>query len=198
MWAGYECYLTACRDILGLRLPQHEAYSYWEQAAIHGGFRWMHPEFCMVCDFPEVLNIDEQNRPHCDDGPSHRWRDGWSLYYLHGVAVDEQLVCRPDTQTFGQIDGEQNQEIRSLRIERWPGGWTRYIAESGAKELDCQRNEIENTVEALYRTPRGDQRLVVTCPTGRIFALGVPSDVETCEQARRWLQPRPVRIVART
>lgn len=79
MWAAWECYLTSARDILGLRLPAHEKYDAWERAAIHGGYRYMHEEFCMVSDFPEVLEVDAQNRPHCDSGPSHRWRDGWSL-----------------------------------------------------------------------------------------------------------------------
>ena len=30
MWAGYDCYLTACRDILGLELKEHDAYQYWD------------------------------------------------------------------------------------------------------------------------------------------------------------------------
>src|SRR5690606_25305506 len=70
MWAGYDCYLTACRDILGLELREHEAYAYWEQAAIHGGFRVMHEEFCMVSDFPEAIRVDGRNLPHCETGPS--------------------------------------------------------------------------------------------------------------------------------
>src|SRR6266540_676641 len=37
MWAERDSYLTAARDILGLRLSAHEAYAHWEQAAIHGG-----------------------------------------------------------------------------------------------------------------------------------------------------------------
>ena len=92
MWAGYESYLTAARDILGLKFPSHEKYAFWEQAAIHGGFRVMHEKFCMVCDFPEILRIDENNRPHCENGPSHRWRDGWSLYHWHGVKVPAHWI----------------------------------------------------------------------------------------------------------
>jgi len=87
MWAGGECYLTAARDILGLRLPEHNAYAHWEQAAIHGGFRVLHPEFCIISDFPEFIHVDAENLPHCETGPSHRWRDGWSLYHWHGVRV---------------------------------------------------------------------------------------------------------------
>ena len=114
MWAPWDCYLTAARDILGLRLDQHEKYAAWERCAIEGGFRVMHDEFCMVSDFPERLLVDPENRPHCDDGPSHRWRDGWSLWHIHGVRVTEQIVLRPDTLTLTQIRDERNAEVRRV------------------------------------------------------------------------------------
>jgi len=82
-----DCYFTACRDILSLDFPEFAAYAHWEQAAIHGGFRVMHEEFCMVCDFAEIIRTDSRNRPHCETGPSVCWRDGWSLYHWHGTRI---------------------------------------------------------------------------------------------------------------
>jgi len=63
----------------------------WEECVVHGGFRVLHEDFCMVSDFPEILLKDEQNRPHCENGPSHKWRDGWSLYHWHGVSIPESM-----------------------------------------------------------------------------------------------------------
>src|SRR3990167_4939584 len=91
MWADYECYLTAPRDVLGLELPIYEKYKFWEQAAVHGGFRIMQDEFCLVSDFPEILLKSQQNQAHCETGPSHRWRDGWELYHLNGVRFEKEL-----------------------------------------------------------------------------------------------------------
>src|SRR3990167_1478224 len=91
MWADYECYLTAPRDVLGLELPIYEKYNFWEQAAVHGGFRIMQDEFCLVSDFPEILLKSQQNQAHCETGPSHRWRDGWELYHLNGVRFEKEL-----------------------------------------------------------------------------------------------------------
>lgn len=133
MWAWWDCYLTAARDILGLQLPQHEKYAAWEQCAIEGGFRIMHDEFCMVSDFPERIMIDAQNRPHSEDGPSHRWRDGWSLWHIHGVRVTEQIVMRPETITIEQIKAEQNAEVRRVMIDRY--GEERYIVDSGMRAV---------------------------------------------------------------
>lgn len=139
----------------------------------------------MLCDRPAVLNRNEAGRLHCEDGPAIAWRDGWALWHLNGVQVDEQIVLRPQTQTVEQIDLEQNQDNRSIRIERF--GWPRYLKDSGSVCQHERKNEVEGTREALYRTPKGEQRLVVTCPTGRLFALGLPPEVKTCEEAQHWL-----------
>ena len=134
MWAAWDCFLAAARDVLGLRLPQHAKYAAWERAAKCGGFRWMHPEFCLVSDFPEVLKVDAQNRPHCADGPSHRWRDGWALYHIHGVRVESWIVEHPERVTVSTIEAEANAEVRRVMIERY--GWSRYIADCGAEIVD--------------------------------------------------------------
>jgi hypothetical protein len=199
MWAAEGCFLTAFRDVLGLRLPVYRQFQYWEKAAIYGGFRMVLPDRCIVSDFPDRLCVDPQWRPHCGDGPSHRWSDGWELWYLNGLKVDEQLVMRPKTQTIQQIDGELNEDLKAIRIERY--GWPEYLATSGAQLVDERQNFVEGTREALYRQWSGQLRLVVTCPTGRHpYALGVGDNhIVTCEQAQNWLAgEKPFRTLART
>jgi hypothetical protein len=199
LWSADACFLTAFRDVLGLQLSAYHRYAYWEEAALYGGARLMLPNCCIVCDFPEVIRVDANYRPHCNDGPSHRWSDGKSLWHLNGVRVDEQLVLRPKTQTLQQIDGEPNEDLKVIRIERF--GWPEYLRESGASLLDERHNEIEGTREALYRQRSGDLRLVATCPTGRHpFALRVGDyRIRTCEGAQNWLAgEKPFRTLART
>lgn len=186
MWPGFPCYAEACREVLGLRLPVYDTYQPWEDATVHGGLRVLHEEFCIVSDFPKTLKIDTDNRAHCDDGPSHEWRDGWRLWYIHGVTVDEQIVMRPETQTIDQIEKEENTEVRRVRIERY--GWERYLTESKAEVLDTRRNDRDAQTEKLYRLKTGGTRFVCTDPsTGRRYSLGVPVDVTTCEQAQHWM-----------
>lgn len=119
MWAANESYLTAFRDIIGIKIPQHEKYHYWEQAAIHGGFRVMHEKFCMVSDFPVLIKTDNGNLPHCEDGPTHKWRDGWSLYHWHGTVVPEEWVINRESLTlkvaFSQEDiGKKNAAFQMI------------------------------------------------------------------------------------
>lgn len=183
MWPGYDCYLTAARDILGLNLPEHVAYAHWEQAAIHGGFRVMHPEFCMVSDFPEFIRVDDQNRPHCADGPSHRWRDGWALYHWHGVAIPAEWLN-------GSLDAKtavtwENVEQRRAAIEIL--GWQNVLSDLDAKSLggnpDAKIGELIE-VQLPFEDEDGNATtralfLKAQCGTGRtIFEAVDPDEID--------------------
>ena len=126
------------------------------------------------------------------------YRDGWSLWYIHGVAVNEQIVMRPETLTVAQIDAEQNNDVRAIMLERFGTG--RYLLESGAGVIDEGRNDIEGTHEALMGTANGRKFFWPTCPSGRVCPpLPVPNEISTREQARTWLAgDKPFRILART
>ena len=152
---------------------------------------------CILQHRHSEVHFDDDKRLHNDSGMAVKYRDGFGVWSIHGVRVDEQIVMRPETQSVEQIDSEQNQDIRSIRIDRF--GWPRYLKESGSTCVDFRDNEIEGTKEALYATKHGDKRLVATCATGRVFAMGVPSQVRTCEAAQEWLAGgKKFRLVART
>jgi len=181
MWAQYDCYLTACRDIIGLRLPAHEAYRWWEMAAIEGGYRFMHPEFCMVSDFPEFIRRDERHRPHCADGPSHRWRDGWELYHWHGVSVPRQWIVGPHPSA-SEVLAEENVEKRRAGIEIL--GWDAVLDELDARVIDTDEDpQIGTLVEVDLPDSPGSRFVRVRCATGRDFAIPVPRDMKTALEA---------------
>ena len=68
--AYWDYCITAARDVVGLKLPQYAAYVPWENCAIHGSTRYMHPEFCLVSDFPSEIR---------SEASVYRWRDGWEV-----------------------------------------------------------------------------------------------------------------------
>jgi hypothetical protein len=147
----------------------------------------MHPKFCIVSDFPTVLHKDEENTAHCEDGPQLAWSDGFKTWYIHGVAVNEQIVMRPEMLTLKQIDDEENEEVRRVMVDRF--GWMRYLEESEAKILDRRDNDVDNTMELLVQTKKNERRLVCSCrSTGRRYAPGVPDTVNTCAEAQAWMR----------
>ena len=193
MWAAADSYLTAARDVLGLRLPQHEAYAAWEQAAIHGGFRVMHEDFCIVSDFPEVLRVDKESRPHCENGPSHRWRDGWSLYHWHGVRVPDHWIEDRENLDPAEVLRAENVEQRAAGAAIV--GWPKMLSVLQAKVVDDSGSGdigqlIEMTLPGLDRPGRF---LKACCPRNGVIVEGVPyvSDVdglpiETAIAAQAW------------
>lgn len=107
---------------------------------------------------------------------------------LDGVMVDEQIVLRPETQTIDQMLGEENVEVRRVRIEQY--GWLKFLEEVNAKTIDERHNDIDATKEALFFFSHGNinhKIFVPTCTTGRVFALEVPETVETCVEAQKYL-----------
>ncbi len=180
MWAGYDAYLTSCRDILDLELTSHAAYSHWEQASIHGGFRVMHEEFCMVSDFPEILLKDDENRPHCETGPSHRWRDGWALYHRHGTKVPAHWIEERATLDPVEVMKESNVELRAAGAAII--GWPRMIKHLKRKVIDGDPDTdvgalIELTLPGLDEPGRF---LQAVCPRNGTIVEGVPrvSDID--------------------
>jgi hypothetical protein len=188
MWAAWASFLQAARDVLGLQLPQHAKYQAWEDCAMHGGFRVLHEEFCMVSDFPVQIHKDAQNRPHNDHGPSHEWREGWKLYHIHGRRVEGWIVEHPERITVAHIEQEQNAELRRILIERY--GTARYLLDSGARQIQrddfgvLYRKELTDDepivmVRVLNSTPEPDGHLTRTQAEAAFGEFAVASRLET-------------------
>ena len=182
MWAPWDCYLTAMRDIIGLRLSTHAAYGSWEHAAIHGGFRVMHEKFCLVSDFPEILRRDEQHRPHCETGPSHRWRDGWALYHWHGTRIPAAWIEDRASLTPQAALGQQNTELRRAACEIL--GWNNILAALNARLVDKDDDpQIGELLEVdLPDAPR-ERFLRAQCGTGRTIIVWVSKSHRTALEA---------------
>jgi hypothetical protein len=186
MWAQWDCYLTAARDILGLRLKEHKKYKAWEQCAIHGGFRMMHEKFCMVADFPLYIKMDENNRPHCEDGPSHLWRDGWAIYHWHGIRVPQEWIENKESLDAATAIKWDNVEERRAACEIV--GWVNILNELNARVIDKHQNPMVGELVEVDIPDIGPEKFLrVMCGTNRLFALPVPPEMKTAEESQRWL-----------
>jgi hypothetical protein len=191
MWINREAYITACRDILNIKLPVYAAFEPWERAAIEGGPRMVHEKFAMVCDFPAQINIDDQFRPHNTEGPSFAWRDNFKVYHVHGIRIEDWIIESPEKITVAAIGDETNAEIRRIMIDKFPGGIAEYIKASGTKKVDhderwgtLHRKEVPDDeaiqmLECVNRTPEPDGSF-------KHYFLRVPPDVRTSHQAVAW------------
>jgi len=217
-WCAFAAWATFFRDVLHVKVPQIEHEANLCESA---GYIWPNEGFCLICERPRRLTV-VNDRLDDAEGPAMEYPDGWQLWFIGGVRVTKQIVMEPEKLTLQQIMEEQSEEVRRIMINRWGGrdaqgemrpnieGWTRFINEAGAEQLDKRDNEIENTEELLVKTPGNMVLFISHCPsTGRHYSLEIPSDLSpmTCEQAQRSLQsgnsltqsqPDAMRIVGRS
>lgn len=196
--AGTPCQISFFRHIAKLDID-YSAWQWYERLAEISGPRWMHEQFCIVSDRPEVLTVDNANppRPHNDNGPFCKWRDGTALYCVHGTRVHAWVIERPDLLNVARIDAERNAEIRRVMLEKF--GVERYMRESNAKVLDEQPADHPlkglRTARLLRRDVEGDEAIVMVDllnstpePDGSVkrYMLRVPPNVTSVVGALAW------------
>ena len=177
---------------IGSRQLEKEAVSKWAnpllRAFLAGAWYlfWTDRTLYWVAK-PQVCSerVGQNIRLHNETGPACA-NDVENLYFWHGVLVPAYAIVCPEWITLDEIKHETNEEVRRVLIERY--GWPKYLKEVGAKLRSRRLNERDQQWEELYQLDDGTQRVVVSDPsTGRRYALGVPRDVATCQDAQKWL-----------
>ena len=90
------------------------------QAVSSTGYIWIRPDKVIFCDRPEISKYDDRGRPHCEDGPALKYRDGFTHYAIHGIAVPEKYITTPANQIdFADLIQEPNAAVRMAVIEKF-------------------------------------------------------------------------------
>src|SRR3990167_9103523 len=118
MDAYWVAYYLFCRDILGVKYDTEKSrhLDLWRDGARSCGWWWCYENYVIVCERPAVVNMephDGAERLHCEDGPAVVFRDGWSVYAIHGIVVPENLIMDPGSITVTQIEAERNETVRN-------------------------------------------------------------------------------------
>jgi hypothetical protein len=195
-WSYWDSFLTFFRHVAKLPLD-YSKYDHWETLSKTSGPRIMHPEFCMISDFPTHLQVDEQSRPHCETGPFSAWADGSGLYALHGVRVPAWSVETPKDEIEPKdVLALENTEQRAAIMRHV--GLHRFLGALGAEQID------QDGDYRLYYLNVGSRKigpyLFMRCPsTSREFLEGVGDadkyddidpTIKTCADALKWRQDR--------
>ena len=136
-------------------------------------------------DRPEVIKFDDQNRLHCEDGPSIRYRDGFSIYSWHGVSIPAEWIENKQSLTPKIALSWTNIEQRRCACEII--GWARILRELNSKVIDSDVDPmIGNLLEVDIPDIGREKFLQVLCGTGRTFAIPVPPECKTALEANAW------------
>ncbi|BAZ50818.1 hypothetical protein NIES4103_34350 [Nostoc sp. NIES-4103] len=174
-----------CISVLNIVYPQQE-WQVFQSLIQECGWLFAYEDICIVCDRPLHLRFDHQNRLHAEGEPAIEFTDGYSLYSYHGVTLpDKYGKIHPQQWQATWLLSEKNAELRRVLIQGI--GYARICRELQAVELDTWAEytllKIDADVdsEPIYL-------LKMTCPsTGLIHVLRVPPDMESAQQAIRWV-----------
>jgi hypothetical protein len=204
-WVHNAAPTSYFREVCGLELDG----DLWDRARAHEQTHesawawWPHRRFVLVCDRPSAIHREQigprgwsSHRLHNDSGPAVQFRDGWSVWAIHGVRVTEQIVMHPDTLTPTDIMAINNLEIRRIAIERY--GWPEFVEAAGLTLVDeCPDPGNDPHTLQLYDAPEsllGFDGRVLLCTnasperdgTVRRFGLTVPADIGSALAAAAW------------
>ena len=203
MWSAFCSYAEAMRDVLNLKgLKCWDKYKAWEDSAKEGGFRFMHEKFCIVSDFPERIMVDEQNRSHNEHGASHRWRDGFEIYNLHGVRFPKELYMKIISREMEMSEilaiVDIDQRVQAMKFAK--NGLREFYKSENGKIIDeCNKIDVKNRIihYELWEIPQGKifnkkvHFMIYDCPSAkkrneiREYSKGVP-EFKTCAEAMSW------------
>ena len=158
--------------------------------ARNAGWWWPFEGVCILTERPVELHRDPEHRLHNERGMAIRYPDGFGVWAINGVRVNEQIVMRPDTLTVEQITDEPNAEVR--RVMRQQYGYDKYLDAVGAELIDDDsewgklwhanlpsEDEPLCLVEVINSTPELDG-------TYKTYFLRVPPGMETAHDAVAW------------
>ena len=143
---------------------------------------------CFVSERLVHFRCDNDFRLHDLEGPAVEYEDGTKKYFVHGIQVDEYVIMEPEKITVQDILGEQNIEIRRLKIDQY--GADKFVIDSGGKLIDS------SSFGELFLTHLdGDEDICVVRvinstsePDGTFkkYLLRVPPNITTAKEAVAW------------
>ncbi len=143
---------------------------------------------CFVSDRPAEIHLDARERLHSVRGPAMAFSDGWFLYAIHGNAVSERLVIRPDAATLEDLPLDTDLEVLHATIKLL--GHERFLAAAKAQlvqedgfgrlhRIQFYDYEPLLMVEVANATPDPDGKV-------RRHLLRVPPETESAHEAVAW------------
>jgi hypothetical protein len=190
-WVGYWWYYGVAAvnfffDICKLKLSKDimaRALAY-RKVCESVNYIWPNRDFVMVCARPSHIDRDENGRLHSLTRMAIQYPDGWGLYYVHGVRVNEKIILHPEKLTKKDWINEKNTEVRRV-IQEVMG--ERFVKEIGAKEI--HKGKLARLYEVkLKDDPERVARYIKVkdSSTPREYYLRVPPTIDNADAAVAW------------
>jgi hypothetical protein len=184
-----EPYLSVLDFYFSVLEPNHPEARHWDilKTLVEScGLLFLHQDFCLICDRPSQIALDDQNRLHAEGTPAVAFGDELSLYAYHGIRIPEQYgKLDPREWQSAWLLSEKNAELRRALIQGI--GYERICRELQAAVVDSWSDyTLLKINQAVDLEPV--QVLKMSCPsTGYIHAVRVPPQIQSAREAICWI-----------
>ena len=188
-WCASAVFYDFCGRLgVPYALEQKRLLRLWLDQCRHAHWWFECDGIVFASDRPAALTVDAQGRLHNEDSPALDYGDGFLLFAIHGVRVDDDIVLHPESVTVKRIESEDNVEVRRTLTARY--GYEQYLKDSGAALVH------QDERGKLWRKSRADDADLVMVdvmnstpePNGsvRSYLLRVPPNIRTASGAVAW------------
>ena len=145
MWAGWKAFYDGIR-IAGVKYrdKENKLLDMWLEECKTCHFWFPYKGIVLISERPTVLKVNKMGRLDCTDGMAIQYSDGWGVYAINGIRLDEEYFKNPLTTKM--IDECSNAEQRRVLITKY--GTPKYIQDSGSVKI------AEDEWGTLYRKER--------------------------------------------
>ena len=173
-WISFYDYFTQ------IGVFTHENFNKYKKLLLSGIYNMIQLDgLCVVSNMPDIIKKDQRNVLHCDNGPSIHFKDGYELFYWHGICVPKTWILDKHNITKQDFVSEKNAEKKRCLKEILGN-------ETLIKLLDVEI--IDEDIDSfgypikLHRTKTKDKLIdefiyflnVIDPSTGREYYLCVP------------------------
>lgn len=161
-------------DVCGLELDHDiaERAKAYRDICESVNYVWCNRAFVMVCDRPSFISRNDAGQLHNDQRKAIEYKDGWGLYVLDGVVLEESLWTRivSQTMTLDEIVAIPDADHRAVALKFNKDA----IIKAGAELIDehPQHGELFKITGKAINGLLEERELYfmrMTCPTGRTF-----------------------------
>jgi len=120
-WIHWKAFYTFAEQIGVVYEKEHsELLAEWLEESKNLHWWFPYEEDCLISERPIKLSVNEGGFLHCENDKAIEYADGWGMYYLNGVKVNEYLVMTDsDDLDINVFLKETNADIKAEFVRKY-------------------------------------------------------------------------------
>jgi hypothetical protein len=148
---------------------------------------WFYDNICFVVDRPKSIK-KKGIQLHSDGSPAVEFRDGWRVWFLNGVEVEQEIAETPADKLDPQlITKTKNAEVRREIVRKI--GIERVLNKLGAQTIDKVNGYELVSVDIGHGEKRPYLKMKNPSIENVYHIEGVPPGIDTVEKALNYRKP---------